>query len=116
MSGWAETVSTSLAEKTSRRGLIGRMGRTAVAVGVVTAGFRMREPVAAASCGGGGCGSLGQCTGTVISCPGDSCPNGWQPGWSWTCCSQGHDFFRCQDCCDANNTYQATCEIVVGGC
>lgn len=127
MDKWIERFSSKLAERTSRRGMIGWAGRSLVAIGAATVGIAKLAPVYAqtdcSGCAGGGCqdwygmGCLdtayyaGGCTGTVYD--GCVCQNtpGLHDGWAWFCCPNGSGTtrYKCQDCCDSSNGYHFTC-------
>lgn len=116
MEQWTKHLVVGLANKTSRRGVIGLAGRGIVALGAAAAGLAAARTVEAQTCGGGTCGSFGQCLGNILGgCPSSGCPGGYTVGWSWTCCTNGHDLYRCQDCCQAGQ-YQGTCEQYISGC
>jgi hypothetical protein len=121
MDQWSRELARLLANRTSRRGVIGLFGRGLLAVGMATAGLGTARRAAAATCGGGGCnGTDSGCSGRF--CDGShcdytgNCTGGYANGWSWYCCDFGGTQWRCQDCCDANNVLQCTCRSVVGNC
>lgn len=127
MDRWIEWLSTHLADRTSRRGVVGRIGRALVAAGAATlVGIPQPQAVAAAcsTCGGGtcndgqplGCGNVGGggCTGRLRSC--SSCESGYLTGWVWYCCDASRRKWKCQDCCSAPGVYDHTCVSQVGNC
>lgn len=137
MDKWTEQLSTGLAARTSRRGVIGRTGRALAVVGAAVAGGAKLEAVYAThttchscdtacwefgvcgctdgvgrSCGGTG---IGGCTGSDVRYGCTGCGTGGCAGWVWYCCAMQR-LYRCRDCCDCNNKniYWFTCAIDTG--
>lgn len=135
-----ERLLTGLAERTSRRGLIGRAGRIAVALGAAASGIAKLTPALAqvgplthwvdcfgcdfgGSCRNGsalGCLQTGftnsspPCSGTVFQ--GCTCGGSTHNGWAWYCCKGGTKYL-CADCChDSNNLYSHTCQTAWTTC
>lgn len=123
-----EELSSELAERTSRRGVLGRIGKATVAFGAAISGVARLTP-AYASCSNGcseggctdgiyhGCEGIGggACTGNVQDCT--ACPPGEYYGWFWYCCNGTAQKILCQDCCDSNTgVYTRTCASLAGQC
>lgn len=130
MDSWIERLSGRLVENTSRRGLLGRTGRAAIAIGAAAAGVAKLSPAMAAcsTCGGGGCSgggavcggtASGDCIGLVSG--GFDCHQYNPPrvfGYWWYCC-QGGTRWKCQDCCRWNGSqhvYEFTAKLAAGSC
>lgn len=95
-----------LANSTSRRGFLGKLGKAALGAAAVVAGVAAGSSVAFANVG------LQCCTGT--GCPSFGCPSGSYGGYSWTCCVSFdcfHRYQRCQDCFNYSNNYVCTYPI-----
>jgi hypothetical protein len=112
-----------LAEHSSRRDAIGKVGRGLVVLGAATAGVAKLSPARAVcagcnykvgnctittgiGCGGGG---RGNCTGDVRWNDDARCgaTYGLNNGYWWFCCQNGSRYV-CQDCCDNRGNYVLT--------
>lgn len=129
MSALYSRFSTRLAEKTSRRGVIGLAGRAVIGLGAVSLGVLAKPGGALAACGTCGghnctdgrpltCGQtgMGACAGSQLfgnycTTSGDCNPGaGVENGWVWYCCGYDGQMVRCQDCCYIDHpTYAGYC-------
>lgn len=90
-----EVLSRRIAQRVTRRSLLGRAG---AALAVAGAGIAVEAPVAVASCG---CG-CSTCDGYSTSCGAGSCPSGTCSCGSWYLCTCSSRLKRYQDCCSSS--------------
>lgn len=102
-----------LASRTSRRGILARLGTGLVAGSLLAVAARPQRAAAncgsCGGCGGQNCGDTGgsccpNCAGTPCTgVTGGNCPIDTFRGWYWYCCVFG-DLVLCQDCCDLQDS------------
>ncbi len=136
MEKWIDALSSRLAQRTSRRGVIGLSGRALLAVSAAIFGMAARsDSVAAAcsTCGGGGCSDgvgrpcggtgNGTCYPQSLRLYGGNCTTGGNcnaaagltNGWVWYCCDPHLQIIKCQDCCDSDTSeFVGFCQSFTG--